>query len=566
MAESPLRQAAGACRHGLLAAGGFSVGINLLTLALPLYMMQVFDRVLNSASRETLLWLSLIALAAVAAMALLDAARAGVMLRLGLWLEMALSPAIYARAMDTAVRSAPPLAAALRDLGTLRGVVGAPASLPLFDLPWVPLQIAVVFMFHWALGLSALAGAGVLGALAFANLRLTRRWAAGAANQQNAALAQAEEAGRNAEAVAAMGLLPPLVAEWSGRLMSVHGQTAVAAGRSQALTAVARFLRLGIQVGMMAEAAWLVLEHDVGPGATIAATIILGRALGPMEQAIGLWRQVSAAREAWARLEALFSADLPARGTMTLPAPSGRLEADGVTVHPAGLERPLLKRVSFALDPGEALAVVGPSGSGKSTLMRLLVGAWRPDSGVVRLDGADVWAWPRDDLGRHLGYMPQEVSLFAGSVRDNVARLGGGSDREVVEAAELAGAHDVILRLPHGYATQVGDTGRLLSGGQRQRIALARALFGRPSLVVLDEPNAHLDGEGEAALARAVATLKSRGATVVMVTHRTRLLAQADKVLVLKDGAAELFGERDEVMAALGAPPVRPMVGREAAE
>jgi ATP-binding cassette subfamily C protein/ATP-binding cassette subfamily C protein EexD len=374
----------------------------------------------------------------------------------------------------------------------------------------------------------------------------------GEANERwTAAQRRSETALRNAEVVHAMGMLPALLRRWhadNDRALEQHAQ---ASDRGAAIVGMAKFLRLFIQVGILGLGAYLVLRGELTGGGMIAGSILLSRALAPVEQAIGAWKGLVAARASFERLQALLRRHRQAPPALRLPVPEGRISVERLVFTPPGSDRPILKSLDFELMAGEVLAVVGPSGSGKSTLCRLIAGIWAPASGHVRLDGAEVHAWERADFGRHVGYLPQDVELFAGTVRDNIARMADAPDEAVIEAARLAGAHAMILRLRDGYATEIGPHGAVLSGGQRQWIGLARAMFGKPRLVVLDEPNASLDQAGEAALIDAIGRLKARGTTVILVAHRPSLLVHVDKLLVLREGAGVLFGPREEVLPRL---------------
>ncbi|HEV7370519.1 type I secretion system permease/ATPase [Arenibaculum sp.] len=564
--ETSFAQALARARGSFVAAGGFSLAVNLLMLTSALYMMQVFDRVLSSGRVETLVYLTLLAAGALLLLAVLDVVRGRVLVRVAAWTERVVAPGALARSVDAALRRGDERADALRDLAVLRGFLGGPGMLALFDLPWVPVYLAVAYLLHPVLGHVALAGAAVLFALAVANDRLTHvplRQAEAAARR---ALRTAEAGYRNAEVVDALGLVPGLARRWGrDHAQAVMLQTR-AADRAGLVLGMAKFSRLFVQVAILGVGAWLVLGQELTAGAMVAGSILLGRALAPAEQAISIWRQAVAAREAKRRLRAFF--DRPERrpAGMALPTPEGRFAVEDITFTFAPGGRPVLDGVSFSLAPGETLGIVGPSAAGKSTLARLLVGVEAPARGAVRLDGADLFAWPRADLARHLGYLPQDVELFAGTVAENVARLGPVDPEAVVAAARLANCHEMVLRLENGYATELGENGAKLSGGQRQRIALARALYGAPRLVVLDEPNASLDGEGEVALNRAIRTLRERGTTVVVIGHRPSTLAAVDKVLVLAEGRVERFGPRQEVLEALTRRSLRPVPARPAGE
>lgn len=542
------------CRAPLLWVGGFSLLINVLMLTSSLYMMQVYDRVLSSGSLSTLLYLSLIAVGAIALMSALDFTRARLLGTLGDWLERRLGPPMLERMVDGALAShgaaGGERAEILRDLGALRGVLGGGVTF-LFDAPWVPVYLALIYLLHPVLGHLALASAALLFALALANDRVTRASLRAASAASNRAMATAEAALRNAEAVEAMNLLPGLTGRWRrDHALALDSQDR-AHRRGAILLNVTKFLRQIVQVALLGAGAWLVVRHEMSGGSMMASSLVVGRALAPVEQAIGGWRQVSAGREAWRRLSAVFARPPRRPAGLPLPVPTGRLSVQAVAFRVGGQERLILNNVSFEAKPGEALAIIGPSAAGKSTLARLLVGLHPPLAGAVRLDGADLFQWRRDDVGRHIGYLPQEVGLFAGSVAENIARLGDPDPEAVVEAARLADCHAMILRLPKGYDTEIGEGGAFLSGGQRQRVALARALYGDPKLIVLDEPNASLDAEGEQALNRAIAALKERGACVVVIGHRPGTLAQVDRVVALRDGRVEAFGPRAEVLDGL---------------
>ena len=541
----------------ILPAGVFSLGVNLLTLAVPVYMMQVFDRVLTSRSMETLVMLSAMALVALVAMAALEAARARLLGRLADWLYRRLAAATLARGLRAEAAGA-----GLRDLQIVRQFIGGPGLPPLLDAPWTPLFLFVVFVIHPALGLLAAGGAAVLLSLAVVNEWATRRAFSASAASSREAIAMAEAAARNVDSLEAMGMTGALIERW--RVVDADGARlqARAAGRASLLAATARFLRFALQVATLGVGAWLCVEGSISAGAMLAASIVIARALAPAEQAIAAWHGVVAVRGAHRRLAELFSGAAAGAAAMTLPRPAGRLSVEQASFTPAGGGEPILRGVSFTLAAGEMLALIGPSAAGKTTLARLLVGSLAPSSGHVRLDGAELSAWSGADRGRHIGYLPQDVELFEATVRDNVARLGEAPDAAVIEAAQLAGAHELILRLPRGYETRIGAGAARLSGGQRQRVALARAVFGGPALVVLDEPNSGLDREGEEALMKALAALKARGATVVLIAHRPSALALADKVLLLREGRVEAFGERDAILAKLMPTPANVVAAR----
>jgi len=544
-----LRAALGRCRSGFVAAGVFSLCINMLMLAAPLYMLQLFDRVITSRSTDTLVMLTLITVGALVVMALLDGARNVVLVRLSSWLDRRLGDALLTDGIAGAAgRNQDPGVQGLRDMSTFRSFLASPALFAILDMPWSPIFIAVIFLMHPVLGIVALIGAVVLFAIALANDFATRKPLRESSEASIQALQQAEAASRNADVIQAMGMMPEMVRRWHEHNDQSLDRQAVASIRSGGLTAMSKFVRLSLQIGMLASGATLVLAEEITPGVMIAASILMGRSLAPVEQAIGSWRNAVGARNAYRRIKQRFATMPPTEEPMQLPRPTGVINVEGVTYLHEGATEPVLRNVSFTLAAGETLGLIGPSASGKTTLARLLMGNLVPRAGHVRLDGADIGAWAPSDRGKYVGYLPQDVELFGGTVRTNIARMGVGDPDEVVEAARLAGVHDMILRLPEGYETEIGQAGAQLSGGERQRIALARAIFANPCFVVLDEPNASLDRAGEDALVQAISRLKEKGATVVIIAHRPSILRHVDKILVLRDGVVQNFGPRNEVV------------------
>jgi len=533
-------------------AGLFSLAINALLLVPALYMLQVFDRVLSSRSEETLVMLSFGALLALAMMAALDVLRAQLLAACGVALDRWLGPSVLKGLLEQTAR----LGGAehlngLRDVATLRGFLVGAGVVALFDAPWLPLCLLLIYLFHPLRGAGALAGAALMLLLAVLNERVTR-----APLEQ--ALAAGRRAGRfidastaNAETVSALGMRRAVTQRWQVLNEAALGEQAAASRLGAKYSGLTKFTRQFIQMAMLGVGAYLVIAQHLSAGVMIAATIILGRALAPVEMLVAGWRNLVEVRSAWRRLERLFAANPPAPAGTALPAPKGSLAVERVLYAFPGAAQAALRGVSFSLPAGESLGVIGPTAAGKSTLARLLIGVWKPTAGAVRLDGADVSAWPREHLGKHVGYVPQAVGLFSGTVAGNIARLGEPNDAAVIRAAKRAHAHDMILRLPRGYDTELGEGGAGLSPGQRQRVALARALYGEPRLVVLDEPNANQDAEGDEALIQALRDLKQAGVTVVAVAHRPSLLVNVDKLLVLRDGVAEMFGPRVEVTARL---------------
>ena len=536
-------------------AGIFSLVINLLLLVPPLYMLQVFDRVIASRSEETLLLLTMAAVAALFVMALLEVLRARLLVGAGIALDRKLGPQVLDGLLQHTSRlSGADYLNGLRDVNTLRGFFVGTGIFAVFDAPWLPIFLLIIFLFHPVLGAVAVGGALLMVALAVANERLSRKPLERVQGEAKRAGRFIDVSVRNAEVVSALGMLPAVTRRWARMNDGVLREQMEASAVGGTFSGLTKFSRQLIQMAMLGAGAWLVIAQDVTPGVMMAATIILGRALAPVETLVASWRNLVEAKGAWRRLDQLLESAPPAQSGTELPAPAGELVLERVTFSLRGSDRPIIRGVSLRLAPGEALGMVGPSASGKSTLARLMVGVWRPVSGAVRLDGADVSTWPREQLGPHVGYLPQDVELFAGTVAENIARLGEPDAAEVIRAAQRAHVHELILRLPKGYDSDIGDAGQSLSPGQRQRIALARALYGRPRVVVLDEPNANLDNDGDEALIRTLRVLKEEGATVVVIAHRPSLIAGVDKILVLREGAAEMFGPRAEVMARITRP------------
>lgn len=560
-ARPEVTDAVRACGRYFLLAGTFSLAINLLFLTFPIFLLQVYDRVLTSRSEETLVMLVIAALIALATMGALDAVRARLLIRAGVRLDARLSSRVFKALVERSVFPAAGGARAqpLRDLDNFRQVVTGNGVHALFDAPWVPIYIAVIFLIHPLLGVIALGGAVLLFALALINEFATRKplKAANTALLSNYAFTEVNL--RNAEVVQALGMFQALKARWLQERQTVLGHQAVASDRAALITSISKVLRLFLQVAILGAGAALAIQQLITPGAMFAGMILLSRALMPVEQAIAAWRPLMSARESVRRVNALLADHPPREAGMPLPQPAGRLAVERVIFVPPGTDRPALKQVSFALAPSEALGIIGPSAAGKSTLARLLVGVWQPAAGSVRLDGADVSAWDRVDFGRHVGYLPQDVELLAGTIHENIARFGEARSEDVIDAAEKADVHQMILHLPEGYDTEIGEGGAVLSAGQRQRIALARALFGKPRLVVLDEPNSNLDSEGEEALVECLVALKEAGTTVVIIAHRPNILNTVDKMMLLRDGAVELFGPRPEVMARMTRGVIRPV-------
>ena len=554
----------------------FSFAANTLMLATPIYSMQVLDRVLSSASEATLLMLSILVTALFAALTLMTAARSFCMIRVGEWLDRQLAPKLMAMTLATAAQRGAMVSGAqnIRDLNNVKSFITGQPLTTLMDVPWTPVFIIVIFMIHPVQGLIALAGCVVLLLFAIVNESVVRKTLEAANENSVRTLGVAEIATRNAEVVEAMGMTTSVIGAWQRRNMEVSALQMLASNRSNVIMSSTKFFRLFIQLLVLGTGAFFALQHQMTSGAIIACSILIGRALAPFEAAIGTWKSFTDMRKSYSRLKSNIE-KAPARFEgILLPEPKGQLMVERLVFAPPGGAKPTLKGITFGILPGDTLGIIGASAAGKTTLAKLMVGVWKPTSGAVRLDGADVYTWNREQFGKFVGYLPQDVELFDGTVRDNIARLQlEVPDEQVIEAAKLAGAHDMILRLADGYETQIGIGGASLSAGQRQRVALARAFFGTPRLMVLDEPNANLDSAGEAALVVAINNAKRKGITTVIISHRPNILNAVDKILVLNDGLVEDFGSAAEIAtkfarnsAALqqqAAPPVQITINNE---
>jgi ATP-binding cassette subfamily C exporter for protease/lipase len=467
-------------------------------------------------------------------------------------MDMRLNSRVYTAAFEQNLKTGSSNAGqALTDLTNIRQFLTGNSLFAFFDAPWFPIYLIVIFLFQPSLGVFALIGTAILVALAYVNEVVSRKPLAEANSLAVASSNLATNNLRNAEVIEAMGMLPSLMQRWfklHGRFLQLQAEASEKAG---IVTAVTKFFRVSLQSLVLGFGALLVVEGKMTPGMMIAASILMGRTLAPVEQLIGMWKQWSGAKSSYKRLTDLLEAHPAREPGMALPKPQGIISLEAVTAAPPRITVPVVKNLSFAIQPGDALGVIGPSGSGKSTLARLLVGVWPAAMGKVRLDGADIYQWSKDELGPHIGYLPQDIELFGGTVSENIARFGQIDAEQVVLAAKRAGVHDMILRFPKGYDTPLGDGGAGLSGGQKQRIGLARAMYGDPSLIVLDEPNSNLDDVGEQALVAAIRDLRERGKTIVLITHRTSVIGITNKLLLLRDGTAQMFGPTNEVLTAL---------------
>ncbi len=548
---SELNAALSASRRVLLHAGGFSLFVNLLMLTGPLYMLQVYDRVLASQSIPTLVALTLLVLVLYGTLGVLEWARSGLLSVAASRFEGQLSERAASAAMALSL-SDPGRASdrPIRDLRQLRRFIASPVIGAIFDAPFSPLFLLVLFMLHPLFGWWALFGAVVLIATSVLNERVSARLTKESEDYERGSVMRSAEMTRNAEVLKALGMGKAVQTRWQ-RLFD-GGDTAFArSGRIlTAFSSGTKVFRLFLQSAILGIGALLVIQGESTAGAMIAASILMGRAIGPLEQIVGQWRNIVSARESWASLTgALAQAPKPAE-PMPLPPIRGELRVENAVSGPPGSQYAVLRGLTFALVPGDVLGILGPSAAGKSSLARMLTGAWPVMSGHVRIDGADISSLPSDVLGPQIGYLPQQADLLSGSVRDNIARFREDAAPEaIIAAAQAAGCHDMILRLPQGYDTEIGLGGAYLSAGQRQRIGLARALFGNPNLIILDEPNSNLDGPGELALQSAIAAAKARGATVVIIAHRPNAIVHCTKLMVLDDGKVREFGPADEVLA-----------------
>lgn len=562
---APLFKALGDYKRILISVGCFTALINLLMLVPSIYMLQVYDRVLSSQNETTLTMLSLMVVGFFIFIGALEVLRSFIVIRIGSQLERRFNLQVYQAAFERNLFQGEGHAGqSLGDLTHIRQFVTGPALFAFFDAPWFPIYLVVIFLFNTWLGVFATVGAALLIALAFVNEALVKKPLneAGGFSQRSTQLATSHL--HNAETIQAMGMLGALRKRWFAVHSQFLGQQNKASDTGAVIGSLSKTLRLCLQSLVLGLGAFLVIKGQMTAGMMIAGTILMGRVLSPIDQVIAVWKQWSVAKQAYQRLDSLLQSFSPVDSGMALPAPKGQVTFEQVSAGPPGKRAATLHQVSFSLQTGEVLGVLGASGSGKSTLARVLVGVWQPLGGTVRLDGADIHRWNRDELGPYIGYLPQDIELFSGSITDNIARFREVDPQQVVEAARLAGVHELILALPQGYDTVLGDNGGGLSGGQKQRVALARALYGGPRLVVLDEPNSNLDTVGESALAQAIAQMKALGTTVILVTHRSSALAQADKLLVMNEGRLQAFGPSQEVLKALsGQPPAQQEASRD---
>jgi ATP-binding cassette, subfamily C, bacterial len=546
-----LRGARADLRGLLWSVGLFSVFANLLQLTGSLYMMQVYDRVLGSRSEATLIALSVLVTLMFIAMGVIDNARARIVARIGARIQDKLDRRVFSAALRclTLTSNDPTAIAAQRDLEAIQRLWASPVLLAIFDIPWIPIFFLAIFAFHPYLGILALVGGATLILLTFLNQAMTKAPLTLANNQSLAAERMSDLIKSESETVRALGMTSASFDRWQKARNAALSASIIAGDKAGLFGSLSKTFRLFLQSAMLGLGAWLVLQGELSSGAMIAGSILMGRALAPVEQAIGQWAVVTRFQQAWARLSLLLTR-LPEETARTaLPRPTGRLEVQNLTVIPPGDTQAVLRAVSFEVIPGQALGVIGPSGAGKSTLARAIIGIWRPAGGKVRLDGATLDQYDPDVLGSYIGYLPQRISLFDGTIAENIARLQTNPDSgKIIDAAKRAAAHEMIVKLPDGYDTRLSQIGGRLSGGQIQRIGLARALYGDPMLLVLDEPNSNLDNDGSAALNLAIRATKAAGGAVLIMAHRPAAIQECDTLLVLEDGMRRAFGPRDLVL------------------
>ena len=548
-AKNEIAEALLAFKSVFITVGLFSAILNLLMLVPSLYMLQVYDRVLSSRNEATLLMLTLIVVGAYLILGGLEYVRSFVLIRVSSKLDTVLNKRVYTAAFEQSLKSKGTNAGqSLQDLTTIRQFVGGNGLFAFFDAPWFPIYILIIFLFDTSLGLFALAGSIVLILLAVISEVISRKPLSEANTIAVKANNLATNNLRNAEAIEAMGMLDNLMGRWYRLQQQYLALQSEASDKAASIGAMSRFVRISLQSLVLGLGALLVLENKITPGMMIVASILMGRVLSPVEQLISVGKIWNATKSAYSRLKELLVANPAREAGMELPEPIGLVSVEGITALPPGAQTAALKNVSFALEPGDVLGVIGPSGAGKSTLARILVGVWPTRAGQVRLDAVDIFQWNKQELGPHIGYLPQTIELFAGTVSENIARFGEVDANKVISAAKQAGVHEMILRLPDGYDTLLGDDGAGLSGGQKQRLGLARAIYNEPAFIVLDEPNSNLDETGEKALAETIKQLQKQRKTIVMITHRSSALAVSNKLLLLVDGTVQLFGPTTNVM------------------
>jgi PrtD family type I secretion system ABC transporter len=547
---SLLQEALITCRIMFKYALIFGCIINILMLATPIYSMQVLDRVISSGNTDTLLMLTLVIVLALSLLSLLQTVRSFAMTRMGDWFEKRLSAKLLGYSVKAAlVNKGAGGSQQLRDLQTIKTFLTSPSVISILDIPWAIIFVIVLFIIHTYMGVMTVIGGLILLGIAILSDRITKSLHDVSNEHFIASMRQVDQATRNAEVIEVMGMMPNIEKSWQEINHKVQTNQNLVSDRQTLLSEITKFIRMVLQILVTGVGAFLVLKGEMSTGAIIACSSLSGRALAPFEQSIMSWKAFINARKSYDRLQEHLGKFGQDEERMSLPAPEGRVTAENIFFAPPGAQKHILKSVNFAVEPGETLIVIGPSASGKTTLAKLLVGVWPPQIGSIRIDNASLTDWNRIELGRHLGYLPQDVELFSGTVKDNIARMDKDAiPEDVIEAAQIAGIHDMILQLPKGYDTEIGSDGAALSGGQRQRVALARAFYGNPKILILDEPNSNLDSLGEMALTSALTKAKEKNVTCIVISHRPTLLSNADKIMAMKDGMVAIFGSRDEVL------------------
>ncbi len=551
--RSDLQEALNVCRGAFFSAAFFSMFINFLMLVPVIYMLQLYDRVVPTGSESTLYTLTLLMLVLFLTLGLLEWVRTQILVRVSTRLETMLHHRLFEVAFRQSLYSGGVTASAqpLDDLTALRQFLTGNGLFAFFDAPWLPFYIIVMFLFHPWYGWMAIVTAIILLIMAVVNEKLTSAPLSDANTLAASGRAQVNKNLRNSEVIEAMGMLSNVRQRWLDNAYDVLVLQSKASARGGMITALSKVTRMTAQSVILGIGAFLVIQGEISPGMMIAGSILLGRALAPIDLLIGSWKGFIAARGQYNRLNELLL-NIPAYlKTMPLPAPVGKIEVENIFIVPPGAKEPVINGLTFEVDAGDSVAIIGPTGAGKSTLARGLLGIWPASEGVVRLDGADIMSWNREALGPHVGYLPQDIELFQGRISENIARFSEIDSEKVIKAAQMAGVHEMILLLPEGYDTAIGPSGCTLSGGQRQRIGLARALYGSPKLVVLDEPNSNLDDVGEQSLAETLATLEAEQITTIIITHRNNVLSKIKKILIIKDGVLAAYGLRDDVIAHL---------------
>lgn len=551
--KSDLEEALKLCKGAFLSAAGFSLLINFLMITPSIYMLQVYDRVVATGNQSTLLMLTLIVVALFITLAALEWVRSQILVRVSTRLEMLLNQRLFQIAFKQSLYSGGQRATTqpLDDLTGLRQFLTGNGLFAFFDAPWMPVYLALLFIFHPWYGWFSVFTAILLCIVAAATEKATTKILSEANNVAMATRGTLGKNLRNAEVIESMGMLGNIRRRWMVGAVKVLDLQAVASSRAGLLMALSKVIRLSSQSLILGLGAYLVIEREISPGLMIAGSILMGRAMAPIDLIIGTWKGFISARDQYQRLNDILR-QIPAdKERMLLPDPQGHIQLENAVVTPPGSRLPVIKGISLVIGKGDIVGVIGPSGAGKSTLARAILGIWPTSNGAIRLDGAEIFNWDREHLGGFIGYLPQDIELFEGTISENIARFGDIDPEQVVAAAQMADVHELILRFPEGYDTVIGSTGGNLSGGQRQRIGLARALYGNPVLVVLDEPNSNLDEQGEAALEKALLQLKNKRSTVFIITHRNSVLSKVDKLLILNDGLLAVYGPRDQVIAHL---------------